>query len=304
MSAEAPLFSILMANYNNGRYLQEAIDSVLTQTYDNWEVILVDDKSTDGSRVIYDQYESDSRFKIYYNDENRGCGYTKRRCADLATGELCAYLDPDDALMPTALETMVREHREHPECSLIYSTAYRYQGNRDEEMPVWDYVGAIPEDKDFIVFRKKLVFHFAAFKKQAYERTGGTDPFFKADVDRDLYLRLEEVGKLRHIPVPLYLYRINNASSISIGSKAADTRAYHYSVICQLDAICRRMGGELYHRNEEDYLQYMRVLMDVFHRSFLYDRKKFIKYCWYYLKGRHFSPHAFSHIYKILKKKK
>ena len=301
MSAEAPLFSILMANYNNGRYLQEAIDSVLAQTYSNWEIVLVDDKSTDGSQAIYDKYVSDSRFKIYFNDGNRGCGYTKRRCADLASGELCAYLDPDDALMPTALETMVREH---PECSLIYSTAYRYSGDRNGDLIVWDYVGAIPAGKDFIVYRKKLVFHFAAFKKQAYDRTGGTDPFFKADVDRDLYLRLEEVGELRHIPVPLYLYRTNNVNSISIGSKAADTRAYHYSVVCQLDAICRRMGGELYCRNEEDYLQYMRVLMDVFHHSFLFDRKRFIKYCWYYLKGRHFSPHAFSHIYKILKKKK
>ena len=48
-----PLFSILVANYNNGRYLQEAIDSILAQTYDNWEVILVDDKSTDDSPVIY-----------------------------------------------------------------------------------------------------------------------------------------------------------------------------------------------------------------------------------------------------------
>ena len=69
-----PLFSILVANYNNGRYLQEAIDSILAQTYDNWEVILVDDKSTDDSPVIYGKYASDSRFKIYYNDVNRGCG--------------------------------------------------------------------------------------------------------------------------------------------------------------------------------------------------------------------------------------
>ena len=298
------LFSILMANYNNGQYLQEAIDSILAQTYDNWEVILVDDKSTDDSSAIYEKYASDSRFRIYYNDVNRGCGYTKRRCADLATGELCAYLDPDDALMPTALETMAREHKEHPECSLIYSTAYRYSGDRNAEMPVWDYVGAIPEGKDFIVYRKKLVFHFAVFKKAMYDRTGGTDPFFKADVDRDLYLRLEEVGKLLFIPVPLYLYRINNARSISIGSQEADNRAYQYSLVCQLEAICRRMSGDLYRRNKKAYLEYMRVLMRIYHKSFLYDRKRFAKYVFYYLKGRHYSPHAFSHVYKILKEKR
>ena len=80
-----PLFSILIANYNNGAFLQEAIDSVLAQTYGHWEVILVDDKSTDDSPAIYEKYSADSRFKIYYNDKNRGCGFTKHRCAELAT---------------------------------------------------------------------------------------------------------------------------------------------------------------------------------------------------------------------------
>ena len=102
-----PLFSVLVANYNNGTYLQEAIDSVLAQTYDNWEVVLVDDKSTDESLAIYGKYATDKRFKIYHNDANRGCGYTKRRCAELAAGELCGFLDPDDALMPEALETAI-----------------------------------------------------------------------------------------------------------------------------------------------------------------------------------------------------
>ena len=89
-----PLFSVLITNYNNGRYLQEAIDSVLAQTYTNWEIILVDDKSTDNSFEIYEKYKDDGRFKIYYNEVNMGCGYTKHRCAELASGELCGFLDP------------------------------------------------------------------------------------------------------------------------------------------------------------------------------------------------------------------
>ena len=68
-----PLFSILIANYNNGRYLQEAIDSVLAQTYTNWEVVIVDDKSTDNSFEIYEKYKDDPRFHVCFNDVNRGC---------------------------------------------------------------------------------------------------------------------------------------------------------------------------------------------------------------------------------------
>lgn len=294
-------FSILIANYNNGHYLQEAIDSVLAQTYGNWEVILVDDKSTDDSRALYEKYVADSRFKIYYNDINRGCGYTKRRCAELATGELCGFLDPDDALLPKALETMVKAHAEHPECSLIYSTCYRYSGDRTAEMPVWDFIGPIPEDSDFLIYRKKLVSHFVSFKRSAYRKTPGIDVTLKAAVDRDLYYLLEEQGALLHIPVPLYLYRINNAQSISIGSEKADQRAYYNCVKSELNAICRRIGTDLFLRNEVAYQHYMRKILRVYYASPLYNGKDFLRFCACYVKALHYSPRAFSHLYKITK---
>lgn len=296
-----PLFSILIANYNNGGYLQEAIDSVLGQTYGHWEVILVDDKSTDDSAEIYEKYASDSRFKVYYNNVNRGCGYTKRRCVELATGELCGFLDPDDALLPEALETMVKAHAEHPECSLIYSTCYRYAGDRGAEMQAWDYIGPIPEEFDFLIYKKRMVSHFVSFKRACYLACEGIDPTLKAAVDRDLYYRLEEQGKLLHLPVPLYLYRINNASSISIGTKTSEKNAYYNCIKAELNAICRRMGTDLYRRNADLYRKYMRKILRVYYQTPLYNRKDFIRFGYYYAKSLHFSPHAFSHLYKIMK---
>ena len=295
------LFSVLIANYNNGRYLQEAIDSVLEQTYSNWEAIIVDDKSTDDSFQIYEKYKGDPRFHIYYNEANKGCGYTKRRCAELANGELCGFLDPDDALMPTSLEVMVKAHAEHPECSLIYSTCYRYSGDRNAEMPIWDYIGEIPEDSDFLIYRKKLVSHFVSFKSAIYNKTDGIDATLTAAVDRDLYYRLEECGELLHIPEPLYYYRINNEQSISIGSKEADKNAYYNCIKSELNAICRRMGGELFNRNKDAYLKYMREILRVYYRSNLYEFPKFVKYCYCYIKGNGFSLHSLSHIWKIHK---
>lgn len=296
-----PLFSILVANYNNGGYLQEAIDSVLAQTYGNWEVILVDDKSTDDSPTIYGKYAADGRFKVYYNDTNRGCGYTKRRCAELATGALCGFLDPDDALLPKALETMVKAHAEHPECSLIYSTCYRYSGDREEEMPVWDFIGPIPEDSDFLIYRKKLVSHFVSFKRASYQKSVGIDPTLQAAVDRDLYYNLEEQGKILHLPVPLYLYRTNNAASISIGSEKSEKKAYYNCIKSELNAICRRIGTDLYRRNEGLYRKHMRKLLRVYYGSPVYNRKDFLRYAFHYVKAMHFSPHAFSHILKVTK---
>ena len=300
MRSSIPLFSILIANYNNGEYLQEAIDSVLVQTYTDWEVILVDDKSTDNSQDIYDKYSSDARFHIYYNDVNRGCGYTKRRCAELANGNLCGFLDPDDALLPEALETMVNAHKEHPECSLIYSTCYRYSGDRTAKMETWDYIGPIPEDSDFILYKKKLVSHFATFKKAVYKKTIGIDESLTAAVDRDMYYKLEEHGKLLHLPIPLYYYRINNPKSISIGSKKADMNAYLNCIKSELNAICRRIGSALFDTNREVYLDYMRKILSVYYKSEIYDKRAFLNYSLHYILGNRFSLHSINHIRKII----
>lgn len=296
-----PYFSVLIANYNNGLFLQEAIDSVLIQSFDNWEIILVDDCSTDNSREVYDRYREDTRFHIYQNDRNEGCGYTKRRCIELANGVLCGFLDSDDALMPNALDVMVKAHLEHPECSLIYSTCYRYRGNRNENMPIWDFIGAIPEDSDFLIYRKKLVSHFVSFKKEYYNRTVGVDSSLLCAEDRDLYYKLEEVGKLLHLPIPLYYYRVNNDNSVSIGTKEKDIRAHHYSVCAELNAICRRMGTDLFKKNPDLYKSQMRKLLRVYYESPLYSLKDFFRYAFNYLKALRFSPYAFSHIYKITK---
>ncbi|MBO5404684.1 MAG: glycosyltransferase family 2 protein [Paludibacteraceae bacterium] len=81
-------FSILIANYNNGKYLMDAIESVRQQTYTNWEIILVDDCSTDNSHELYKEFEKDERIHIFLNNQNRGCGYTKNRCVAEAQGEI------------------------------------------------------------------------------------------------------------------------------------------------------------------------------------------------------------------------
>lgn len=296
-----PLFTVMMANYNNGRFLQEAIDSVLAQTFTDWEIVLVDDASTDDSRQVYERYAEDPRFRIYHNETNRGCGYTKRKCVELAQGELCGFVDSDDALMPTALEVMVKAHAEHPECSLIYSTCYRYSGDRNAEMPIWDFIGAIPADSDFLIYHKRLVSHFVSFKKSYYNRTVGMDVTLRCAEDRDLYYKLEEVGKLLHLPVPLYYYRVNNENSVSIGTEKKDTWGYYYSLRAELNAICRRMGTDLYRRNEDLYRKYMRKILRAYYGCPLRDRKDFIRYSFQYWKSYRFSPRALSHLYKITK---
>ncbi|MDD3722635.1 MAG: glycosyltransferase family A protein [Lutibacter sp.] len=83
------LFSILIANYNNGHFFNDCYKSILAQTYNNWEVIIVDDCSTDDSVSVMKQIIGDDmRFRAYFNTENKGCGFSKNKCVKLAVGEV------------------------------------------------------------------------------------------------------------------------------------------------------------------------------------------------------------------------
>lgn len=232
------LFSVLIANYNNGKYLQEAIDSILAQTYSNWEIVLVDDKSTDNSFEIYDKYKSDNRFHIYYNEENKGCGYTKRRCVEMAHGELCGFLDPDDILTNDALEVMVNEHGCFDDVALVYSKYYLSDVNLNIQGES-NHQCELPEGKSFLEYGRGAVSQFATFKKSFYDLTEGIGTCYKRAVDHDLYYLLEEVGKLHFVDKPLYYYRNNTGNNISTNENGE--KAFLWDLIVMADA-CRRRG--------------------------------------------------------------
>ena len=230
------LFSILIANYNNGCYLQEAIDSILAQDYQRWEIIIVDDCSTDGSSDVYDKYGNDPRFHIFRNERNCGVGFTKRRCVEKANGELCAFLDPDDVLVGNdAMSVMVRTHLEHPEASMVYSGMYR----GDERLQiVRESPGkTIPKDSSALEMRSWPFHPFLAFKKSYYLQTEGIDPFMKNAEDYDLYYQLEEVGETIHLDCIQYIQR-NNPRSISLNKNKYKSAVWH-SYAC-IKAMKRR----------------------------------------------------------------
>lgn len=232
-----PLFSVLIANYNNGKYIVDAINSVFKQTYDNWEIIIVDDYSTDNSIEIYKKYEKHPKIHIYYNDKNHGCGYTKRRCAELANGEVCGFLDPDDTLEPDALEIMIKAHRDDESLSMVYSR-YNEVDENLQFIRVPKYQSAIPKGSSFLEGDGGIS-HFVSFKTSAYRKTPGIDATFLRSVDHNMYFMLEEVGKVKFIDKELYNYRTNTGSNISLGKNV--DKAYLWHLIGAIDA-CRRRG--------------------------------------------------------------
>lgn len=203
-----PLFSVLIANFNNGRFLKEALESVYKQTYTNWEIIIVDDYSTDNSLNIYKTLENNSKVKIYFNGKNEGVGYTKRRCIEEANGEICGFLDPDDALTESALEEMVKCHLEKPEVALIHSKMYICDEKLHPKYIFENPTGFNSSDPYFFNIGG-YINHFVSFKKSYYLKTEGLDAFLKRAIDQDLYLKLCEVGATYFIEEVFYYYRIH-----------------------------------------------------------------------------------------------
>lgn len=205
MRSEFPLFSILIANYNNAIYIKEAFQSVLDQSYTNWEVIVVDDASTDESIEIIKKWKArDSRIKLIAKEENGGCGTTKHQCVMEAQGEICGFLDPDDRLHPLAVEKMVEALKLKPTHSMAYSNFY-YCDERLENPEMATWVGPIPKGKSNLELNK--ISHFCAFKRTCYNKTRGIDPTLSSAVDKDLYFKLEETGDSYFVDEPLYYYR-------------------------------------------------------------------------------------------------
>ena len=229
------LFTVLIANYNNAKYLETCLTSILIQTYSQWEIVFVDDCSTDNSMEIINRYaDGCEKIKIFQNDKNYGAGYTKAKCVSFAEGSICGFVDPDDALMPNAIELMVAEHKKYPNAALISSQNY----DCDEKMRPFKIQPKNQSSFNSMLETPHIVDHFATFKNDFYKKTQGIDPKMKRAIDMDLYLKLEETGEIRFIQMPLYIYR-RNGNSISLGNNGYKATAWH--VYAKINT-CERRG--------------------------------------------------------------
>ena len=105
----APLVSVVMPAYNAARYINEAIESVISQSFGDWELIIVDDCSSDGTVPAARRYkERDGRISLYSNDTNLGVSMTRRKGVSISRGEWIAFLDADDVWESVKLERQLR----------------------------------------------------------------------------------------------------------------------------------------------------------------------------------------------------
>jgi glycosyltransferase involved in cell wall biosynthesis len=132
MNGGAPLVSVVTCFLNAGQFLEETIQSVLAQTHDSWELLLVDDGSNDGSTEIARRYASELPGRIRYFEHpghlNAGCSASRNLALRHARGEYVAVLDADDVFLPQALEKRVAVLQSRPEIGMVYGPALLWHG--------------------------------------------------------------------------------------------------------------------------------------------------------------------------------
>lgn len=249
------VFSILIANYNNGRFLQEAIESVSSQSFKDWEIIIVDDGSTDDSSIVYEQFKDNPKIHIYFNGQNRGCAYSKHQCVLHANSDFCGFLDPDDVLLPNAIEITIRALQESSDTVLTFSRHYIC----DKELNVINEsrLLELKDGESYFEHHDYRAEVFAGFRKDAYLKSGGLDVYNRAGVDADLYFRLEEQGRIAIIDEFTYKYR-RHSHAIT----ASIDKMMYWNLMIRHNT-CLRRGLPVEEYSLKDFKDYIRMRTDL-----------------------------------------
>ncbi|PXF60197.1 MAG: filamentous hemagglutinin [Deltaproteobacteria bacterium] len=204
-----PSVSVIIRGYNRERYISQAIESVLAQTYTDFDLLVWDDGSTDKTAQIAIKYaKKDRRVRVAACDHRGAVKSLKAGVADTFGAYLC-WVDSDDFLSPSALEETVAVLDGNPSVGMVYTdyqlidTIGRIKGHGRR--------CRIPYSKDRLLL-DFMTFHFRLIRRSVFEQTGGIDADFRCAEDYDLCMRLSEVTEIRHIQKPLYQYRVHPRS--------------------------------------------------------------------------------------------
>lgn len=236
--------SVIVPCYNQGIYLGDCLDSVLSQTYQNWECIVVNDASADNTEAIALKYCSmDSRFTYIKLSENHGVSYSRNIAIDNSHGYYILPLDGDDKIASTYLEKAIRVFSEKPEIKLVYCVAMKFgRKNGIYQLPPYNY-------DDFIWGNQ--IFCSAFFKRNDFDKTNGFNVNMKEGLeDWDFWLSLlhrEDI--VYQIPEVLFYYRMKT-----------DSRGH--GSVKHMDEL----KIQIYHNHEEIYAPFVERIIEYHHQ--------------------------------------
>lgn len=225
----SPLISVIMPVYNAEKYLHDAIDSVLKQSYENFEFIIINDGSTDGSANIIKSFLDDQRV-VYVSRENRGLINTLNEGIQLAKGELIARMDADDISLSERFARQVAFLSEHKDVIVLGTKTILIDADSAQigEFGQWCQHEEI--DAALLQGRGAAIVHPSVMmRKQNLLEVGGYSEDFPAAEDIDLWLRLAEKGRIANVP-EVYLYYRQHLESVGYKKRLQQLKSIQNAV--------------------------------------------------------------------------
>lgn len=206
----SPMVSVIMPVYNSAEYLEEAVRSILGQTLDDFEFIVIDDGSTDGSSQILDSHE-DKRMRVIHQPK-RGIVESLNLGLELAQGRYVARMDSDDISLPKRLATQVAFMEQHPEVGICGTSCVLFGDRhavstpktRNDDIRSWLVFGPCFAHPT-VMMRRSLIMRNGLFY----------DPGFKQAEDYELWIRFSKHCGMANLPEPLLLYRVREEQATS-----------------------------------------------------------------------------------------
>ena len=256
------MISIIVPVYNAEKYIRQSLDSIRNQTYTDFEVILVDDGSTDGSGIICDEYaKADNRFHVIHQ-ENGGVSVARQIGINSASGEYTIHIDPDDWVDETMLEELLRK-AELAKADMVICDYWL------ENSSGTYYISQNPGEKPTAesVFRKILLLQLHGgcwnklLKRESYQGIGFYPSSLSVMEDELFNLRLlSENIKVVYYPKAFYHYRTNNENSLTHSLSSKNIK----SEIIIVSEVKRIMLNNKVHSEQLLYNMKKRVLFDLF----------------------------------------
>ncbi len=213
---DPPRFSVIMPVYETAeRWLARAIESVRAQLYPHWELCIADDASKEPHvrRLLEKAASEDPRIKVVFRERNGHIAAASNSALALASGDFLVLLDHDDELTEHALYLLAEEIRAHPEADLIYSDEDKIDERGRLRDPHFK-----PDWNPDLFFSQNYLAHVCAMRRERVRQVGGFREGFEGSQDYDLYLRVAEPGRVRHVPFVLYHWRAAEGSTAAAAS--------------------------------------------------------------------------------------
>lgn len=201
------MVSIILPTYNGERYIQGSIESILAQTYQDWELIVIDDHSGDGTGKIVQQYaDKDSRIKLYRNEKNLRLPASLNRGFSLSKGQYLTWTSDDNLFKENAIERFVHVLEKSDDIGLVFSAM-------DIIDETGDVTGHTPPVQDLEELHyKNIVMASFMYTRAVYKKVGDYDEDRFLVEDHDYWLRIAREFAVTYIAEPLYLYRTHPGS--------------------------------------------------------------------------------------------